>query len=94
MFYDLDYEGIEFPVSKKDYSKIEQKNDICINVICYENELTYPVYVSYKKCMNLLLIVHENKSYYVYIKDFNRFMRNETKNNNKKRLLQILFTMF
>ena len=53
MFYDLHYEGIEFPVSKKDYSKTEQKNDICINAICYENELTYPVYVSNKKFENV-----------------------------------------
>ena len=42
----LDYEGVEFLVSKKDCCKIEQKNNICINVFCYENELSYPVYVS------------------------------------------------
>ena len=46
MVNDLDYEGIKFPVSKKDYSRIEQKNNICINVFCYENGLTYPVYGS------------------------------------------------
>ena len=46
MVNDLDYEGIKFPVSKKDYCKIEKKNNICINVFCYENDLTYPVYVS------------------------------------------------
>ena len=34
--------------------------------------------------MDLLLISNENKSHYVYIKDFNRFMCNETKNKNKK----------
>ena len=28
----LDYEKIKFPVSKRDYCKIEQKNDTCINV--------------------------------------------------------------
>ena len=33
---DLDYVNIKFPVSKKDYSKIEQKNSICISVFCYE----------------------------------------------------------
>ena len=43
---DLDYEGIEFPVSKKYYRWIEQKNNICISVFCYENDLVYPVYVS------------------------------------------------
>ena len=34
--------------------------------------------------MDLLLISNENKSHYVYIKDFNRFMYNKTKNNNEK----------
>ena len=36
---DLDYKGIEFPVSKKDFSKIEVNNKICISVFCYENKL-------------------------------------------------------
>ena len=30
--------------------------------------------------MELLLISNENKSHYVYIKDFTRFMCNKTKN--------------
>ena len=36
MVNDLDYVNIKFPVSKKDYSKIELKNSICISVFCYE----------------------------------------------------------
>ena len=63
MANDLDYESIEFPVSKKDFNKIEQKNNTCINVLCYENELTYPDYVSdqkFKNCIDLLLIMNEN----------------------------------
>ena len=62
-------------VSKKDYSKIEQKYNICINVFCYENDLTYPVDVLNEKFENrvaLLLITDENKSHYVYTKGFNR----------------------
>ena len=34
--------------------------------------------------MDLLLIPKENKSYYVYIKNFDRFMCNKTENKNKK----------
>ena len=34
--------------------------------------------------MDLLLIFDENKSHYVYIKDFNRLMFNKTKNKNIK----------
>ena len=70
MINGLDYEGIKFPVSKKDYGKIERQNNICINVFCYENELAYPVYASDEKfgnSMDLLLITDENKSHYVYI---------------------------
>ena len=36
-----------------------------------------PIYVSnqeFKDCMDLLLISNENKSLYVFYKDFNRFM--------------------
>ena len=83
----LDYEGTKFPVSKKDYCKIERQNNVCINVFCYEKDLTYLVYVSDQKFhdfKDLLLISNENKSHYVYIKDSNRFMCNKTKNKNKK----------
>ena len=34
--------------------------------------------------MDLLLVSNENKSHYVYIKDFDRFMFHKTKNKNKK----------
>ena len=56
-------------------------------MLCYENGLTYPVYVSDQKfgdSMDSLLISDENKSFHGYIKDFYRFMCNKTKNKNKK----------
>ena len=34
--------------------------------------------------MNLLLLKNDNNSHYVYIKDFDRFMFQKTKNKNKK----------
>ena len=34
--------------------------------------------------MNLLFLIDDDKSHYVYIKDFDRFMFNKTKNKNKK----------
>ena len=45
----LDYDGIEFPVQEKDFSEIEVKNNICINVFGYENELVFPIYLSDQK---------------------------------------------
>ena len=83
----LDYDGIEFPVQEKDFSKIEVKNNICINVFGYENGLVFPIYVSDQKfedSMDLLLLIDDDKSHYVYVKDFDRFMFHKTKNKNKK----------
>ena len=42
----LNYDEIEFSVPEKRFSKIEKKNNICINGFCYENKLTFPIYVS------------------------------------------------
>ena len=66
MVNNLDYKGIEFSVSKKDFGKIEKKSNICINAFCYENNLVYPVYIldkKFKECIDLLLITDEKKSH-------------------------------
>ena len=98
MVNDLDYEGIEFPVSIKDYCKIEKKKkDTCISVFCYENYLVYPVTISdqkFKDCVDLLMITDKNKSHYIYIKDFNRFIYNKTKNKNKKHFCRYCLQCF
>ena len=83
----LNYDGIEFPVQEKDFSKIEVQNNICVNVFGYENKLVFPVYISdqtFKSSIDLLLLIDDDKSHYVYIKDFDRFMFHKTKNKNKK----------
>ena len=44
---------------------------------CYENKLVFPIYISDQKfeySIHLLFVIDENKSHYVYIKDFNKFM--------------------
>ena len=97
MVNDLDYVDIKFPVSKRDYCKIEQKIKICINIFCYENDLVYPVYTLYKqfeKCMSLWLITDENKSHYVYIKECNVFMFNKIKNKNENASTCIVCNVF
>ena len=93
----LDYDGIEFPVQVKDFSKIEVKNNICINVLGYEVELIFPIYVSDQKfedLMDLLLLNDDDISHYVHIKDSDRFMFHKIKNKNKKWFCKKLFTMF
>ena len=69
------------------FSKTEIKNNICINVFGYENTLTFLIYIShqiFENSMDLLLVANENKSHYVYIEDFDRFMFHKVKNKNKK----------
>ena len=93
---DLNYNDVGFPGQEKDFSKIEKKNNICINVFCYEDKLTFPNYVSVQKfenSMDLLLAVDKNKLHYVYIKDFNRFMFHKTNNKNKKYFVRVLCTV-
>jgi len=83
----LNYSGIEFPVATKHYNKIEKQNEININVFDYENQQPYPIYVSkekYEDCMNLLLITENENKHYVLIKDFNKFMYNQTKHKERK----------
>ena len=79
----LNYSGVNFPVSKKDYSEIEVMNKICVYVFCYENKMVYPVNLSnqfFNDVLDLLLISNDFTNHYVYIKDFNRLMFNKTRN--------------
>ena len=81
------YQGVDFPLSKNDYGKIEVLNKININVFCYKNKVVYPVYLSDQKfddSMDLLLISNKFVSDYMYIKGLNRLMFNKTKTKNKK----------
>ena len=83
----LDYSNIEFPVSVKHYSKIEKQNSINISVFGYEDKQPYPIYVSkekYEDHMELLLITENENKHYVLIKDFNKFMYNQTKHKERK----------
>ena len=94
---ELDYYEIEFPIQEKDFNKIEVKNNICSNVFVYENRLVFPIYISEQKSkdsMDLLLLIGNDKSHYVYIKDFDRFMFHKTKNKIKKWFCKKLFTVF
>ena len=82
---ELNYDGIEFSVQEKDFNKIEIKNNIRIDVFDCENKLVFPIYISDEKfedSIDFLLLTDNDKSHYVYIKDFNRFTFHKTKNKN------------
>ena len=92
----LDYDRTEFLVQEKDFNKIEVKNNIYINVFGYENKLVFPIHVSDQKfqdSMDLLLLIDDDKSHYVYIKDFDRFMFHKTKIKTKNGLVGFLYSV-
>ena len=65
---------VTFPVAQKDYRK-------------YEKQEPYPVYISKEKfndMLKLLLITKGIEQHYVLIKDFNKFMYNQTKHRERK----------
>ena len=83
----MDYTGVDFPVSVKQYNKIEKQNNITINVFGYEEKQPFPIYISKEKfesCMNLLLITKDEVKHYCLIKDFNKFMYNQTRHKSRK----------
>ena len=83
----LDYTGIEFPVTAKQYKRIEKQNSINVNVFGYEDKQPFPIYVSkekYSDHIELLLITEGLNKHYVLIKDFNKFMHNQTKHDGRK----------
>ena len=90
----LNYDGIEFPVQEKFFSKIEVQNNICINVFGYENKLVFPIYVSnkgHRDSIDLLLLFEDNNSRYVYIKDFNRFMFHKKKKRIRNGFVKVVY---
>ena len=83
----LDYSNIEFPVTVKQINKIEKQNNICINLFGYEEKQKFPIFISKEKFtdhMELLLITEDENNHYVLIKDFDKFMFNQTKNEQRK----------
>ena len=87
MINELNYDGINFPLSQKHYNKVEKQNSIRINVFGYENGQPFPIHISKEKFedqMNLLLLESDGNKHYVLIKDFNLFMFKQTKHKSKK----------
>ena len=72
-------------MQEKGFNKIEVQNNICINVFSYNNELVCPIFISkqkFKDSMDLLLLIEDEKSHYVYIKHFNTFMFHKKRKKN------------
>ena len=77
--------GIDFTMKTHDYELVEEIFEMNVNFFCYENKV-YPIYISKKsntQVLNVSLITNEEKSHYVYIKDFNRLMYSKAKKKNQ-----------
>ena len=82
----LDYTGVTFPVTVKDIKRIEKQNKININVFGY-HQGAYPIRISetnFTDHLELLWIEEGDKSHYVLIKDFSRFMFSFNDHKEKK----------
>ena len=94
MISELNYAGIDFPLSQKHYNKVEKQNSIRINMLGYEDGQPFPIHISketFKDQMNLLLITKDEKKHYVLIKDFNTFM---SKHKERKHLCMYCLQCF
>ena len=69
----------------RDYEIAKKRFNINVNVSRHQNKV-FPLYFSKKsneKVLNVLLISNEEKSHYVFIKDFSRLMYSEVKTKNQ-----------
>ena len=83
----LYFRSIQFPILKKKYVKIikiKQYFPQCIWLWRWNTILYLYFITSFWKTCRFLLLSSSKKSYYVLIKDFNRFMTNKTDHHVKK----------
>ena len=82
--------GIVYPfvISKSNVKKIEDTNDISINIFHYENKSIYPLHISSSfttdktKQINLLLITDEKgNKHFTYITNYNKLISKQTNNS-------------
>lgn len=93
----LYYSNIEFQVSLKQYNKIKKQNNINVNVFGYEEKQPFPIYVSKEKFedeLNLSSITGGENKHYILIRDFNKFMYNETKHKARKHFCVYCYQCF
>ena len=97
MINELNYDGIDFPLSQKHYNKVEKQNSMRINIFGYENGQPFPIHISketFEDQMNLLLITKDEKKHYVLIKDFNAFMYNQSTHKERTHLCMYCLQCF
>ena len=81
-----DWSGLEFPLSIKEISKFEKKNNTIVNVLGAEERKVHILrgekHNYQKKVVNLLLIANHEKRHYTTVKDLSRLV---TSSNSRHR---------
>ena len=91
---DFDWSGIGFPVSIKDISKFEFRNQISINLLVIEGKQTYICRKggNHERIINLTIISENNRKQYVAIKSLSRLLSSEnTKHKGKNTFVIIAY---
>ena len=78
----LYYSGIDFPMKTHDYELVEERFEMNVNVFCHENKV-YPIYISKKS--NTKSNTNEEKSHYVFIKDFDWLIYSKAKAKDSRK---------
>ena len=82
-----DWSGIGFPVSFKDISKFEFRNQISINLLAIEDKEIYICRKggNYERMINLMIISENSRKHYVTIKSLSRLLSSKnTKHKGKE----------
>ena len=90
---ELDFTGIEFPVTVDKIGKFEKQNNISANVLGFEDVL-FPLYITkehFDTHVNLLLYSHGTTRHYCLIKDLNKFLYSQ--NRRKARMFYCRFCL-
>ena len=78
---------LSFLCKKKILARLKYKMIFVLTCLVMKMSWFYPIFISKQKfesSMDILLLIKDDQSHYVYIKDFNTFMFHKTKNKNKK----------
>ena len=83
---ELNMKGITYPVTVKQVPRFEKQNNISVNVFGYEDESYYPLFISKDQKdthVNLLLIQNHESSQYCLMKNLNKMLSSENKQNGE-----------
>ena len=95
---DFDWSGIGFPVSVKDITKFEFRNQISTNLLAIEDRQIYICRKggnNYERTINLMLITENNRKHYMAIKSLSRLLSSKnTKHNRNNTFVLIAYKDF